>query len=370
MLALSRRLPALSSAVWHTSLPSRAVLELAGRDSRKLLQGLVTNDVEKLDEGPQFTAFLSAQGRVLYDAFLLNGKDGNVLIDVDRAVLSDMSVHLNRYKLRSKVVVRDVSHQYVVRVLCGSGLPGPAADSRRPCDGGAWADPRLPMLGYRFLQPVDDAVPMPEESVEASPVLHALQLALLGVPEGARGFPKGEEMPLENNLHALNGVSFKKGCYLGQELTARTHFRGVIRKRLLPVLDASLAESVSVALAENSLPSVPAFAHLPTYEHAIISAILSARETADSRHTGEALPVASEVSSDGMSLNDEKGKRTAQLRFFEPSLGVGLALCRLTAVKHEKLGQTLVTPRGDISLVPLRPDWWSDDMVPLSASEG
>lgn len=92
-------------------------------------------------------------------------------------------------------------------------------------------DPRLPDLGQRVILPADhqpDGTPVPDE-------VYTERRFRLGVAEGSSEIPSGAALPLEYNLDALNGVSFSKGCYVGQELTARTHFQGVIRKRLMPL---------------------------------------------------------------------------------------------------------------------------------------
>ena len=112
--SLLARLPARRAPLWHAPLPHRGVIELAGRDARKLLQGLVTCDTTHLDAAPQYCGFLMPNGRVLCDAFLVAGSDGGVLLDVDRAEMSMLVQHLKRYKLRSKVSIRDLTDEVAV----------------------------------------------------------------------------------------------------------------------------------------------------------------------------------------------------------------------------------------------------------------
>ena len=366
------RLPARSSTLWHTPLPHRGVLQLGGRDSRKLLQGLITNDIEKLDEGPQYAAFLNAQGRVLYEAFLVSGTDGTVLIDADASAIPAIAAHLKRYKLRSKVTIRDSSDEFAVHALCGSDALDAAASAGGPSEGGAWADPRLPALGCRLLQPAGTPLAVPGGSAKATPEFHALQLALLGVPDGGQAYPQGESFPLEGNIELLNGVSFKKGCYLGQELTARTHFRGVVRKRLVPMVASPLADAVAADLAAETPQALPALGHLPAYERSLAAVLLSSEAEGawegvwEQAREGEGA-TKGEGKSDvaaAISMNDAKGKGVAKFRAFEPSLGVGLALCRLTALGGQKVGGALTDGSGALSAVPLRPSWWPDEVDP------
>ena len=158
MLAHVRAAAAASSSRWHARLTSRGVLVVEGADARKLIQGLVTSDVSLLDKtGPQYTTFLSAQGRVLHDAFLVSGAEGSVLIDAELDAVPALTKHLKRYKLRSKVQVREASEEMEVLAICGGDGAAPEAGrdgfgGGAPSEGGEWADPRLPCLGRRVEQ--------------------------------------------------------------------------------------------------------------------------------------------------------------------------------------------------------------------------
>ena len=344
---------ALTSSAWHCRLSHRGVLAVEGRDSRKLLQGLVTSDVTELDAAPQYTAFLDAKGRVLLDAFLVSGTDGSVMIDLEASALPMLEKHLRRYKLRSKVTFTDVSTSVFIDALCGLDAGGgEAANTRPPCEGGLWADPRLPALGYRALRREVDAPAMPAGSVEAPAELHALQLAILGVPNGAVDAPTGEALPLEMNLELLNGVSFRKGCYLGQELTARTHFRGVIRKRLLPVVAAELLQPHDTVTPPEAdeLPftsaQCPALAHLPSEERSLAARILAAElgpAAADGRGGNDRALEPSAAPAIGTSLTLE-GKPVAKLRSFDPARGLGECDCCASHACTPPLLQPLLTP--------------------------
>ena len=370
-----------------TRLRSRGVLAVEGRDARKLLQGLVTSDVTKLDDGPQYTAFLSAQGRVLLDAFLVPAPEGGVLVDAERAALPSLAAHLKKYKLRSKAKMRDVSDE--LEVAAASGWPADGEDAGgAACDGGAWADPRLPdVLGCRFLRPI--GAPPPDwlassTSVEeaADESLYDWVLMLLGLPNGSRHLPTNEALPLESNIELLNGVSFAKGCYLGQELTARTHFRGVVRKRLVPVMDTERFERMQGQQSggDGSDALGAGLSNLPEAERRLAAALLAMRvegaaDASLAAATGGAAAAAAAEEEGGGgeeegeeggggrdTLRNAKGKKVGDLRSYDPSLGLGMALCRLdaigTSVERAAADQGGVVP----PLTPLRPSWWPEEV--------
>ena len=138
---------------WHAVIPGRGVLALEGRDTRKLLQGLVTNDVTALEDQPQHAAFLAHNGRMLFDAFLIPGPADSVLIEAEAASIPALAAHLRRYKLRSKVTFTDRTEEFAVVAICGQDAAASAAAARTPDSGAAWADMRLEALGYRQLVP-------------------------------------------------------------------------------------------------------------------------------------------------------------------------------------------------------------------------
>mmetsp|Transcript_22774 Transcript_22774/g.54518 ORF Transcript_22774/g.54518 Transcript_22774/m.54518 type:complete len:331 (-) Transcript_22774:729-1721(-) len=208
----------------------RSVIKVKGDDISTFLQGLISNDVQQLagNSGQRilYSCMFSAQGRFLHDLFLhrVPGDDGSLFLDVDRESLPRILKALKMYKLRSKVDLLNTSDSHAVWVSLGPGPP--------PGDWGWSPDPRLPGIGHRAVLPAEA---VPEGSAAATPAEYARLRMQLGVPEGDAETPSGEALPLEFNLDRLNAISYTKGCYVGQELTARTHFQGVIRKRLMPV---------------------------------------------------------------------------------------------------------------------------------------
>jgi len=193
-------------------LSDRAIIAVSGPEARTFLQGLITNDIGKLaPHAPLYAALLTPQGKILFD-FLLYECDGTVLIDCVRETADALQKRLTMYRLRAKVEIARRDDLAVV-----ASWNGHEAVSR---------DPRIGELGYRTIGVRDLAETSPEGYTE-----HRLDL---GVPEG-RDFGQDEIFALDADLEELNGVSFDKGCYVGQELTARMKHRGTARKKLLPI---------------------------------------------------------------------------------------------------------------------------------------
>jgi folate-binding protein YgfZ len=196
-----------------TTLIDRTLLRLSGEDVRGFLQGLVTNDMGLLaPERPLWAGLLSAQGKALFD-FLLWADGEDVLIDCEADQAEALTKRLTLYRLRRPITIaRDES-------LAVHWAP----------DGDGPADPRLPELGRRWLGPAND----PAEGW----LRHRLSL---GVTEGAAELGQDKTLWLECNAAELNGVSFAKGCYVGQENTARMNWRNKVNRRLVVVpTDAS-----------------------------------------------------------------------------------------------------------------------------------
>jgi folate-binding protein YgfZ len=199
------------------ALPARAVLAVAGEDRVGFLQGLVSNDVAEAAPGRAvWAALLTPQGKWLADFFVLS--DGErLLLDCERAQLPMLQQRLSRYRLRSRVTLSDAAlNVYAVWHGDPSG-PGIMAP-----------DPRLPEAGWRVLTPG----PIPANATEDDWDQHRLAL---GLPDGSRDMETEKSILLEAGFDELNGVSWTKGCYMGQELTARTKYRGLVKRRLVPV---------------------------------------------------------------------------------------------------------------------------------------
>lgn len=222
----------------YVRLPNRGVLAIGGEDAQSFLQGLVTNDVAAVTaERGGYGALLTPQGKFLFDFLLYRTADG-FLMETEADRLPDLMRRLAMYKLRAKVTIADVSDRYAVLALLPSdgGLP-----DRTPAlsDGAILVtDPRLGELGGRVLLPPDQvADAMAELGLAEQPVdaWESHRMAL-GVPDGSRDIEIEKGILLENGFEELGGVAFDKGCFIGQELTARTKYRGLVKKRLLPIV--------------------------------------------------------------------------------------------------------------------------------------
>ncbi|WP_159999922.1 folate-binding protein YgfZ [Roseomonas sp. 18066] len=199
-------------------LPDRAVIEIAGEDRIAFLQGLVSNDVAAVAPGRAvWAALLTPQGKWLADFFFLAGTDA-LLMDCVADQAPTLVPRLSRFRLRSRVTL---TPRPELGVLAGWGEATP------PEAAIAAPDPRLPEAGWRAILPRDS---MPGASGD-----YARHRLSLGLPDGAPDMELEKSVLLEAGFDELAGISWSKGCYMGQELTARTKYRGLLKKRLIPV---------------------------------------------------------------------------------------------------------------------------------------
>ncbi len=224
-------------------LDNRGILRLTGPDSRTLLQGLISNDITSLTPGHAlYAALLTPQGKYLFD-FLLYDSPGGILLDGELARVPALLQRLSMYRLRANVAMENASDELCLLAVTGAdaaerlGLPPSAAAARTEGDAVLAVDPRLVELGGRVVLPrsgVDGFIAA--HGLTPAPFTDYDRLRLsLGVPDGSRDLIVDKSLLLESGFEELNGVSFTKGCFVGQELTARTKHRGLVKKRLLPV---------------------------------------------------------------------------------------------------------------------------------------
>lgn len=185
------------------SSSTRSIFRIRGDDRISFLQGILTNDVSKLnDDKIQFAALLSPQGKILHDMFLV-AWDNTILIDSDAAFADTLKKRLAMYKLRAKITIEDASHAINVSYDT-SGLP----------------DPRHAELPHRLYSPL---------TTHPSPLTTHYSLAL-GIPELGRDFAPDSVVALDAGYDLLHAISFTKGCYVGQEVTARMHYKNIARR--------------------------------------------------------------------------------------------------------------------------------------------
>ncbi|MBU6269519.1 MAG: folate-binding protein [Sphingomonadales bacterium] len=217
-----------------TRLATRALVRLSPQEPAEdvvaFLQGLVTQDVA--GALPVWAGLLTPQGKVLFDFLVWDGGNGSLLIDAEADAAEALAKRLSLYRLRRRIAIA-VEPALAVHW------------SAQPRDG-AVSDPRLAQLGWRWLAPADD-------SPAADSAWHSHRLAL-GVTEGRAELGNGETLWLECNADALNGVSFTKGCYVGQENTARMNWRQKVNRRLRVVSTPGTPPEIERARVE-SLPA-------------------------------------------------------------------------------------------------------------------
>ncbi|THV08625.1 Aminomethyltransferase folate-binding domain-containing protein [Dendrothele bispora CBS 962.96] len=245
-------------------LPARSILSVAGSQAPEFLNGVLASAIPKVPHRPFFAAILNAQGRVLYDLLIYTeaSTDGRpkYLIEYDSRASDGPSLHdlLKRYVLRAKVKIRDVSAEYDVWAAWGSketSSPGSSIPQWMFASSGAiepvWAnaseqwpwgsedrmirDRRAPGMGCRVLVGKNDRPSLASTHVEVNSDLYKLHRIVHGVPEGVDDIYPQTAFPMESNLDVMGALDFRKGCYVGQELTVRTYHTGVVRKRIVPV---------------------------------------------------------------------------------------------------------------------------------------
>jgi folate-binding protein YgfZ len=223
-----------------TILEDRGVLAVAGPDRRSFLQGLVSNDVAKVAaDRAVYAALLTAQGKYLHD-FIMVEVDDAIWLDAETARLADLKRRLSVYRLRAKVEISERSELSVAAVF-GEGAPASPGLSEepgaaRPEDGGVvLTDPRLAALGARAIMDRGHLAHLAARFTPVDAAAYDRHRLVLGVPDASRDLVPEKSILLEAGFDELNGVDWQKGCYIGQELTARTKYRGLIKKRLFPV---------------------------------------------------------------------------------------------------------------------------------------
>ena len=295
-------------------------------------QGLLTNDVSHLHtHQPIYSCILNAQGRYLHDLFIhpiqttvedtaTATTTTAVLLDVSASAKEDMLRLLKRYRLRQQIDIDDVSSEYQVWTRFGGGdaLSIDNATPSPPPLANPWpSDPRLLSLGFRTILSTSDAQSQLSPTPHATPVSSHTEYKRWrmgqGVAEGDEEIPSGDAIALEYNIDGLHGISFTKGCYVGQELMARTHFKGVVRKRVMPVEFGPTTVPVAVGAAV---------------------------------------------------VDGTTQKSIGTVRVVDENKGIGLALLRLKEALDEKRALRVVGEDGTTVVAEIvhrkRPEWWPE----------
>lgn len=219
-------------------LESRALIRIDGPDWRDFLQNLISQDVETLAAGEaRFGALLTPQGRLLYDMFVVGREDGSAWLDVEAKWREAIVQRLTIYRLRAKVEI--AADETAVSILYGEGAA--------PKGAGWVRDPRLPELGWRGY-----GVAAPAGANVATEAEREDFKLALGVP-GPADWGSDRTYPIEANFDLLNGIDFRKGCFVGQETTSRMKRRGQVKSRMLPIRFEGEAPAAGSEILAGSL---------------------------------------------------------------------------------------------------------------------
>jgi len=221
----------------------RGLIRIEGADARPFLQGIVSNDVNKVSPARAvYAALLTPQGKYLHDFFIAE-LDGALMIDCESARRDDLLRRLSRFKLRSKVSLAPAPESLAVALAYGSGALaalGHGAErgvAKSFAGGTVYADPRLLEIGARAILPAEAGrAALAAVGIAPGEAADYERARIdLGLPDGSRDLEIEKSILLESGFDELAGVDWDKGCYMGQELTARTHYRALIKRRLVPV---------------------------------------------------------------------------------------------------------------------------------------
>ena len=227
----------------YAILEDREILAISGTDARSFLQAIISNDASKIDpEVSIYAAMLTPQGKFLHD-FIISQHEGSFLLDTEKRRISELAKNLNLFRLGSDVRINMKADRLLVAAVWQKNRLPIFSDPSKPgttaqmSDCSVIVDPRLAALGCRIIGTPKDIKKFCSNKLSATPTksdydMHRLEM---GVPDGSRDIQVNKSFLLESNFEELNGVAFNKGCYVGQENTARQKHRGTIRRRLVKV---------------------------------------------------------------------------------------------------------------------------------------
>ncbi|CAH8528574.1 unnamed protein product [Heterobilharzia americana] len=367
-------------------LKEKSLICLHGGESMvTFLQGLISNDVKCISQPNSFmySLFLNSKGRVLTDAFIYHTNrlsstyQSNYLIEVDHVYTDDLVKHLSRYNLRGRVKI-DTSLQ-----LCPwIAMPTSSIQSNQLNNSQAWLPVNNNLLNFNDQQQVIFYASDPRgisgwsgrilsrsntnvrdifTSCNTQPldieVYHNARWRL-GLPEGVHEFITNDTLPFEANTDLSGGVSFSKGCYIGQELTARTHFTGVIRRRYIPIRIVSMGNNADVLM--KTMNAAKYLYNAPIYRIDHNSNIVSLKLKPVGWIRG--INPLNIISTNKMNSNIHQYPIT------------GIALIRLTEASEQLIITLPIDDDDDddnnnktlinLQIIPYIPSWWPEDIAP------
>ena len=224
-------------------LKNRGLISIIGDDAKEFLQNIITNDINKVTETNScFASLLTPQGKYLFDFLIIKHKDG-YLLDCEKLQIEDLYNQLDLYKLRSKVEILNLSNEFVVAVLSNEkflefegakNLPGFTIKYR---EDPIFLDPRNKELGARIIINLEKLyLSLKKLELSSSDINEYYKLSYeIGIPQKNTDQLINKIFGIECNFEELNGIDFKKGCYVGQENTARIKLKNKLSKRLFPI---------------------------------------------------------------------------------------------------------------------------------------
>ena len=237
------------------TLEDRGFIQVNGPEAKDLLQNIVTNDIEKVtNSSTVFSSILTPQGKYLFEFFILKLKDG-YLLECEKKSTTEIIKLLKFYKLRSKVDFIDLSEKYVAAVISlekfkeinGSNLSKGSKISYQ--EDPVYIDPRNDKLGAKIISKLENIhLTIKKLNLKITDKKNYYNKSFeLGIPQIDLNKLKDKIFGIENNLDELNGIDFKKGCYIGQENTSRIKLRNKLRRRILPI------QIISGEISENDV---------------------------------------------------------------------------------------------------------------------
>ena len=248
------------------TLEDRGFIQVTGLEAKDFLQNIVTNDIEKVtNNSTVFSSILTPQGKYLFEFFVLKLKD-SYLLECEKKSSAEIIKLLNFYKLRSKVDFIDLSEKYVAAVVSlekfkemnGSDLS--KGNTRSYGDDPVYIDPRNDKLGAKIISKLENIhLTIKKLNLKISDKKNYYNKSFeLGIPQIDLNKLKDKIFGIENNLDELNGIDFKKGCYVGQENTSRIKLRNKLRRRILPVqkISGNVSENDIIKYKDNEVGKI------------------------------------------------------------------------------------------------------------------
>ncbi len=247
-------------------LEDRGILFIHGADTKEFLQNLITNDINKVDENNScFASLLTPQGKYLFDFLIVKHKKG-YFIDCEKKQVEELFKQLNIYKLRSNIEISNLSNEFVVAVfshekfLKFEGAKDFAGSTLKYKEDPVFLDPRYKKLGGRLIINLEKLyLSLKKLNLKSTDNIEYYKFShILGIPQKDTEQLRNKLFGIECNLVEMNGIDFKKGCYIGQENTSRIHLRNKLINRLLPIeiINGKLKEGDKILISDNEIGKV------------------------------------------------------------------------------------------------------------------